>query len=677
MKKKNILATIITILSLLFLIQCTGNDVLERNYPTIETLQVTSVSENGVQFNATISNVNQYDIIEYGFVWSTSSFPDVNISDKKIISSNMSSGDFSANITTTLVNGRKYYVRSFVKTNSYLVYGNQKEFQSFGSGSALILSVEPNTGVWGDTIQIKGKNFSFVAANNKVTFKDKIASVIKSSDSIIKAVVPEGVNSKEVTVGLEIANRETYAATKFVIKSPTITSITPLTATFGDEITITGDNFGIKPEYNKVYFGNILTTIISSDKNTIKVTVPNDLELSTTPIKVQTHAIDVTHSTSFKLKSPILSFINLGVRTDSITIIKGKYFHPIKEKNIITFEGNQAEVVEVFKDSVKIKIPIGPFPRRKAKVKIQLLDDIVEYSNDINILNKWVQISNSLPFRFSYTYSSNSVTANNKAYIISPVKEYDYSQSYQELFLWEFDDTTLTWSKNILPFSTDSFHYYDYALSSNGQNLYLYIPNSNNNFWEYNTTSKNWSKKENFIGVKRNRVTTFSVNNEIYIGLGYDKVNYVETYYKDLYKYNPVNNTWTKLNDLNIDYSSFISNIRVNDKVYFVGGNNMYGHYVRDCFYYDYKTDSWTQIATLYTRNIFTGFALNDYIYIPVNSAYYKYDTKINTWELHEKIEKYGRSGQFSFELNGKGYFGSGRSNYHRSDIFDMYQFID
>ncbi|WP_347174995.1 IPT/TIG domain-containing protein [Polaribacter uvawellassae] len=674
MKKKNIQSLAIIFFSVLFLIQCTENDILERSYPTIETLQVTDVSENGVKLNATINNINQYDIIEYGFVWSVRTFPDINISDKKIISSNLTSGGFSATITTTLVNGNKYYVRSFVKTKDYLVYGNQKEFMSFGSSAALILSLEPNSGVWGDTIQIKGKNFSYINSNNKVTFKDKVASVIKSNDSIITAVVPEGVNSKEVTVGLEIANRETYAATKFIIKSPTITSIAPLTATFGEEITITGDNFGLKPEFNKVYFGDVLAEVSASNKNSIKVIVPNDLELSFAPVKVQSNAIDVTYNQNFILKKPVITFVDDNIKSNTEIIIKADYFNPKKENNKILFDNIEGEIISIENKNIKVKIPLGPFKKRELKIKLKVADLIVEYSKEVSLIDQWILVSDDLPFRY-YGHSSYYLSANNEIYLVARPKHYSEDDDY----LWKLNPNDFSWERFDIPNNIQINNFI-----SDGINLYFY-DGSNNNFWEYNLATNQWAQKQSYPGAKRRGASQFLLNGEIYIGLGSNDENYTSVFYKNFYKYNPSSNLWKQISDFPYNNSfrrNFTSTFVINNIAYLGNGASHTG--MTDFWSYNANSDSWLRIADFPdARSRSSSFALNNFGYITGgskvgggnNTDCWQYDPNLDTWNKIENIGIIGRGSHFSFVLNGKAYVGGGSNESGGSNVFDMYEY--
>ena len=65
MKKLHTSFTIIgfLIITIISLTQCTPEE-LSREYPTVETASIVNITESGAVFNATINNINSYDIIE-------------------------------------------------------------------------------------------------------------------------------------------------------------------------------------------------------------------------------------------------------------------------------------------------------------------------------------------------------------------------------------------------------------------------------------------------------------------------------------------------------------------------------------------------------------------------------------------------------------------------------------
>ena len=97
---------------------------------------------------------------------------------------------------------------------------------------------------------------------------------------------------------------------------------------------------------------------------------------------------------------PEITFVQENVNVKQDITIQGVYFHPILNKNNITIENIEINIASGNTENLYTKIPLGPFPRRKAIVKLTLLDLIIEYKVELNIIDKWVMVSDNLPFRF-------------------------------------------------------------------------------------------------------------------------------------------------------------------------------------------------------------------------------------------------------------------------------------
>lgn len=668
---KNIYKIIVVILFITFT-TCSDEDVYQRGYPKIVTISVKNINENGADFNAEVFNYENLDIQEYGFLWSESSGISLNVSEKKILSSQFTNGKFSTKVEAALKRNTEYFVRAYLKTDNYTVYGNQISFESKGSKSPKIRTIEPSSGVWGDTIQIKGTNFSYLANTNKVSFEGIKAEIIESNDSIVTCLVPPVENRKELSINLKLADNETNSPINFTILDPEITSLSSLTGTFRDEITVKGNNFGKKAIYNKFYFGNTLSQVQYIDKKTLKVIVPDNIASKLSVIKIISNSIESVFQNNFELLPPKITNINkLSVFTGDNVTIEGEYFHPIAEKNNITLSGASSEIISNSTSNLEAKIPVGPYSKRKIKAKIKILDMEFEYNTEIEIKNEWLLVSNDLPFNKSPYGPSNVVVANNKAYIIAFKKGLSFNDAdYDKFFLWVFNEEDKTWQSEAIPITIGWINWSN--LSTDSQNLYLYLPDQTNNFVEYNTTSKTWSAKSNFPGNKRSYITSFNINNSVYMGMGIDFEPYIPINYSDFYKYEASSDTWTRLNNTGLGSRTFSANFIINNTAYLLGGAFTTGHV--DSYAYNQQNDTWTRKADLdvsFNRN--TSFALNNKGYLVANGQVHIYDPNTNIWSAEYFLENNWREGNFSFSLNGKGYIGSGYVQ--NNNNFLMYEF--
>lgn len=108
---------------------CTKDENVERDYPRVNTIEVTSINASGILLSAKIISGDLSAITEYGFVWSTDEYPYADEDDKQFKTGTPSDFTFSENIQPVLKTNETYYVRAYVKTDNYLVHGNIVSFK--------------------------------------------------------------------------------------------------------------------------------------------------------------------------------------------------------------------------------------------------------------------------------------------------------------------------------------------------------------------------------------------------------------------------------------------------------------------------------------------------------------------------------------------------------------------
>lgn len=646
--------------------------------PEVATLDAMVATNGGVNFLGNFSK-NGHDISEVGFEYALNEFFTTN---KVILKSDLNSSNrINYFLATGLIENVTYYYKAYVKSSGITFYGNTLSFISNGSAIPQINSLSSDFGLLADIIEIHGKYFKDNSHQTFVDFSTVNAQILLLNDTLVRCKVPVNLTTVVNPVRIRIDNRsDSY--TSFTLHQPTIESISPINATFRDELTITGDNFDFEITRNKVYFGNVEASITFVDKNTIKVIVPDDIESSSVPIKVTSQLQEVVYSENFQLIPPVINSIPNQVYANQDITITGTNFHPIKEKNIVVIEDIETTILNGTVDNLEIKMPLGPFPRRKAKVKIKLLDLVIEHQVDIFILDSWVMVSNDLPFRFVRSMGG-AVTANNNAFVLAPSREILNSTYY----LWSFDAQNMSWTKKDLPFNIGT-NESGGVLESNGIYLYLYLPNSGNDFWEYDPNTDVWTKKTSFIGNRRAGATHFTINGDVYIGLGKDFIPYIPISYKDLYKYDTSNDSWTQLSD--VPFGPYEQNGRVYTASfviqgigYFTGGALTTGD--TDCWSYNPASDVWARIAVFETPRLYTSaFSLNGLGYVSGGTSVggsnrkdcWTYNPVNNSWTQIDDVGHIERGEHFSFTLNGKAYIGGGGIYSGGSNGYDFYEFI-
>ncbi len=652
---------------LLFLVlSCQKDDPTPPDEEINLTVFVSVPQPGGVNLKANYTGLNQSEITESGFLISSQNVP--NFNNSFLVEGIIINDQFENTINTDLVYNNNYFVRAYVKVgNTDVYYSDEQSFVSLGSTPPVINEVTKQAHLL-DTITIYGNYFSNKTNNIKVLFGDESSRIIASNDTIIKCIVPETVKRFDPPIEVKVYEKK-VANNSFSLFKPEITSISPLNATFREELTIIGEHFDFEKSRNKVYFGNIEATITYSNRNTLKILVPDDLESSSEQIKVIAQLQETTHNENFQLTPPQISFVTKDVYANQDIVIQGAYFHPIKDRNKIIFENADANIISGGTETLNTKIPYGPFPRRKAIVKVQLLDILVEYEIELNILDKWVMVSNELPFRF-YRSLNNAVVANNNAYVIAPSKDI----SDEKYYLWKFNPNDFSWEQSTIPFSMK----WSGVAEANNDKIFVYTAKSDNAFWEFDPLNQQWNQLDDYPGTRRDYATHFSLNGDVYIGMGADYEPYTSISNKDFYRFSPSNGNWVSIADFTGEYYN-----RTETSVFTIAniayvGNGASNTGMVDFWSYLPNSNEWKRIADFpYASNYTAGFELNGYGFV-TGAGYgiesWKYDPINNSWEQSYDIGK-PRGGHFSFSLNGKAYIGGSGSPVGSFTSYELYEF--
>lgn len=563
--------------------------------------------------------------IEYGFLLATDSLFTSNQLFVKATTP-LAVGVFKQDVNTGIVAGKTYYYTVYSRTSSYsYIRYNTKTFNSDGSKSVKVDSIYPLKAAIGDTITIKGRYFSNQGIN--VTMGGQFTGIIASSDTVIKFTVPATIDKINAPIILQYGAKPDTISTKFSLYAPMITGFTAQ-ATFRDTITIAGDHFGYLNSLNQVSFGSVKATIVSSSRKQIKVIVPDGVTTVKNLLTVNAQLQTVTASTQFQITTPIISSVTASAHVNDVITITGKYFHPIAGDNFVYFENNGAQSVLGSTTQLQVNFPAGPYPRKKAKLTIKILDIVISYPVDITITDTWIMVANTFPFDVFTTVGA--FTINNTSYVIASTSEL----SPRTYYLWKFNPANYSWQQINIPVNISYG-----ALTATSTKMYLYTGAAGDNFWEYDPAANTWTEKAMYLAGTRVEPTMFVVGNKLFMGLG--TVSSPDGY-----------NT--------ADYS----------------------------FYqYDLTNDVWTN-ATTYPANINDGTRINSSVFVINNIAYigggasnhpadefYSYNASNNAWAQLGNFNN-PSSGQFTFSYNGYGFVAGGDSeNFQNSTLRSCYKY--
>lgn len=133
MKHKNFIYFLLSIVSILAIINSCKKDDNGESTPSLITLEVSNITNISAYSGAEIKDKGKYEIIRQGICWSTK--PNPTIADFHV-KDNSDSVAFMMKITDLIPN-TKYYLRAYATNYISTVYGNEIEFQTTGEKPAL------------------------------------------------------------------------------------------------------------------------------------------------------------------------------------------------------------------------------------------------------------------------------------------------------------------------------------------------------------------------------------------------------------------------------------------------------------------------------------------------------------------------------------------------------------
>jgi hypothetical protein len=268
------------------LFTCSEKELTPRKYSRVRTLPVTNITDQGVTFSGEVFYQSDEAVTDHGFIWSTGTFSSIQTSTRRSLGPKSGKGAFSAQISSTLAEGITYYVKAYVVSKNYTVYGQPVPFESKGSLAPVIQSFSPASATFGDTIFITGLNFSPYFLDNSLRLGDLPVYIVSSGETTMKALVPDNLEQASAPLVLTIARKTTTSPTEFKLLPPRITAVTPATGTRGTVVEITGNNFCPYAGFNTVKFGDQRATLRSATLTRLEAEVPSGVPAGPVSITV-------------------------------------------------------------------------------------------------------------------------------------------------------------------------------------------------------------------------------------------------------------------------------------------------------------------------------------------------------------------------------------------------------
>ena len=480
---------LLLLLAIVFFFSCEREE--KFTHPVVHTGEVREITSEGAVFYGQVTPGDDVEIIDHGFVWDTHSNPGIGNS-YKVSLGPIDGGSFDTKVHSGFEENERYYMRAFAINSNGVVYGRQVTFISKGGLPFELTEFAPKEALFGDTITISGKHLSAKPGDLKIaTFNQFNSKVIYASDTKIKVIVPESLDSIESKIRITIFDRTLTFKEPFKLSPPRIVSIIPKKGWNHTTVTIHGEGFHVNELYNKVFIDTIELKVVYSSKQLIR-------------------------------------------------------FEP---------------VVEV--------------PHGSHLVKVETLGQQSVSQQYFEKIEPWKRL-NTPPLTPSYSHTFGFMIGDRLFAGHRDTREfYEY-----------FPDTDAWTKRKDIPISTE---YNMMAFSANDIGYLVIRAQSSHRLYIYSPEDDSWTNLGTFPGQSKSSMNGFTIDNNLYFGLGYRPSTAPGPAQFWIYKYEE--NAWTRLNDFPFMETSNLRGFNHKNNGYVAGYLRTLGKH--GITKYNTSTDSW------------------------------------------------------------------------------------
>jgi len=238
-----------------------------------------------------------------------------------------------------------------------------------------ITSITPDNGLAGDGVIIKGTNFSSAKEENTVMFGDAQAEVLKASDKSLTVFAPQNQPGKvnvTVTVAGQASKPVEYTYNE-PLKEPVVSGMDKSEAAIGDQVVISGQNFGTSAANVTVTFGEAAAEIVSVTETAITVNVPNGNGEVTVMVKIgdfdakPAGVLKYIFGREIAIESVSLTTVTEG---DEVTVTCTGLENVAAEECTVTADGVDVPVTSVSDNVITITVPKMTLGDHKAVLNV-------------------------------------------------------------------------------------------------------------------------------------------------------------------------------------------------------------------------------------------------------------------------------------------------------------------
>jgi N-acetylneuraminic acid mutarotase len=194
--------------------------------------------------------------------------------------------------------------------------------------------------------------------------------------------------------------------------------------------------------------------------------------------------------------------------------------------------------------------------------------------------------------------------------------------------------------------------------------------------YRYDPVADTWTELNDFPGASRGFSYGIATGGKGYMGFGVTDTAVLN----DMWAYDPATDTWTQKASCPCLGRTHPAFVETNGKIYVGLGGSIQGN-LNDFWAYDIATDTWQQRADFpsHKRHHPFYFSIGDYVYVGfghgtvnvngfvVYNDFFRYDPATNVWEKMADFPGEARVAGTQFTYNGKGYVLHGEGALHQT----------
>lgn len=512
--------------------------------------------------------------------------------------------------------------------------------KKFQLEAPVLTSISPASVIPGSNVIVSGRNIR--SPQTKVYVNAIESAIVKWDSKTIEFTVPSNIPAGNSIVKVVSGSGNLFDTIPLEIKGPKLYSVSPVTASVNEIVTLTGDFFVPQTESNTVMFDNNLASIVSATSTQIQVFVPYVTRVNPT-ITVTSYGASVSID-MFSIRSPeVTGFAPKRGTTYTEIIITGKHFLP-------------GDFHKVYLDNIPLENTYAPnenevhafargLSQHSGKIKVTFFDQ--ELIVDGEFKTPWIVIPD---FPGDHLYSSTSLVYNNKAYI-----GFGGAPELSNQF-WRLDPVSNTWNKlNDFP-GPERYTNFAFVVGSKGYVGGGYGDSDKlEDHWEYDFGSDTWVKKSD-IPIDGNVSIGFALSDEGYV-IDYDFLTGVSR----LWKYDSPGDSWSMISTAPVRIDGNTKHFVIGSSLYFVDSS------LGNLWKYTASNNQWTMLGNIPTSFSF-AFSIGGTGYAGSSNLFYKYDPISNEW-TSELTNASNYDPDMYFSVNGKAYLIGG--HYDFSNYFE------